>query len=142
MAKVDGDTIVVGLDASPCSEKALGWATGEARRSGRGLLLVSVWHWSSGALGSPMSLVGHEDPHTAARRILDRAARQVQAEGVPVSTFLAEGSPAGALTEVAGEAAMLVVGRHGHGAVRTLMGSVSKACVEHSHTPVVVVPAA
>lgn len=143
MGKVDGDTIVVGLDASECSERALDWATDEAKRSQRRLLLVSVWHWSTGAVGSPMSLVGHEDPHTAARQTLERAAKQVHDKGVPFSVFLAEGSPAGTLTDIARDSAMLVVGRHGGGAVRrTLMGSVSKGCLEHSHAPVVVIPAA
>ncbi len=140
MANVDGDTIVVGLDASPCSEKALDWATDEARRSGRRLLLVNVWHWSSGVAGSPMSLVGADDPHTAGRHTLGRAAKHVEAQGVPVATCLAEGSPAPTLTEIAKDAAMLVVGRHGYGTVRhSLMGSVSKACLEKSHSPVVVI---
>lgn len=140
MAKVDGDTIVVGVDASSCSDKALDWAIDEAKRSGRRLLLVNVWHWTSGVVGSPMSLVGHEDPHTAGRHTLDRAARHAQAEGAPVTTFLAEGAASAALTEIARDAAMLVVGRHGHGGVRALMGSVSKACLEHSRSPVVVIP--
>lgn len=140
MAKVDGDTIVVGLDASPYSEKALEWATEEAKRSGRRLLLVNVWHWSAGVAASPMALVGAEDAHTAGRQTLQRAARHAEAEGVPVATHLAEGSPAATLTEMAEDAAMLVVGRRGYGAVRhSLMGSVSKGCVEHSRCPVVVV---
>lgn len=143
MVRVDRDTIVVGLDTSPCSDRALDWAVDEALRSNRRLLLVSVWHWSTGVVGSPMSLVGHQDPFTAAREILARGARHARSRGAPTTTFLAEGSTACALTDIANEAAMLVVGRHGGGTVRrTFMGSVSRGCVEHSHIPVVVIPAA
>ena len=141
MARVDSETIVVGVDASECSGRALEWAIGEARRSGRWLLLVNVWHWSNGALGSPMSLLGHEDVYSASRHILEQGARQARHEGVRVSTRLVEGMPANALVDAAEGAAMLVVGRHGQGLVRrSLVGSVSKGCLQHSHVPVVVIP--
>jgi nucleotide-binding universal stress UspA family protein len=143
MNKVDQDTIVVGIDASPSSDVALSWAVNEAERSGRRLLIVAVWHWSEGMVGSPMSLVGHEDPHTAGRQLLSRALKRAQGHGVEVSTSLAEGGPAAQLTEIAKDAAMLVVGRHGYSKVRhSLVGSVSKGCLQHSRSPVVIVPAA
>lgn len=139
--EVDQDTIVVGIDASPSGDVALDWAVNEAERSGRRLLIVTVWHWSEGAVGSPMSLVGHDDPHTAGRQLLSRALKHVEGRAVEAATMLAEGGPAGQLSAIAKGAAMLVVGRHGHGKVRhTIVGSVSKGCLQHSHTPVVIVP--
>lgn len=43
---------------------------------------------------------------------------------------------------VAADAAMLVVGSHGHGALgRALLGSVSTECARHATCPVVVIPA-
>lgn len=141
MAKVGSETIVVGVDASECSRRALGWAVEEARRSGRDLLLVNVWHWSNGALGSPMSLLGHEDVYTASRHILEQGARQARQAGVKVSTRLVEGTAAAALVDAAEGAAMLVVGRHGQGLVRrSLLGSVSKGCLQQARIPVVVIP--
>lgn len=138
---VDQDTIVVGIDASPTSDVALAWAVDEAERSRRRLLIVTVWHWTEGAVGSPMSLVGHEDPHTSGRQLLSRALKHVEGREVQADTTLAEGGPAAQLVAIAKGAAMLVVGRHGRGRVRhSIMGSVSKSCLEHAHVPVVVVP--
>lgn len=140
MTRVDNDTIVVGVDASECSDAALDWAGSEAKRSGRSLLLVSVWHWGSTVVSSPMSVLGHHDPYTAGRHILEQSARRARAAGVPVHTWLVEGSPAAALAEISTGAAMLVVGSHGHGAVhRSLLGSVSKGLLSHAHCPVVII---
>lgn len=142
MTKVDEATIVVGVDASDCSRSAVDWAADEARRSGRSLMLVNVWHWSSGAVASPMSLFGHDDPYTAGRHILAASAKRARRDGVEVRTVLLEGNPSGALTEASRGAAMLVLGHHGHHSVsRSVVGSVSRACLEKAHCPVVVVPA-
>ena len=141
MTKVDRDTIVVGVDASEFSDAALDWAAAEAKRSGRTLLLVNVWHWSSSVISSPMSLFGQRDPYTAGRYILEQSARRARAEGIAVLTWLIEGSPAGALADISADAAMLVVGSHGHGSVRSsLLGSVSKGLVAQARCPVVIIP--
>lgn len=141
MTRVDRDTIVVGVDASECSDAALDWAAAEAKRSGRRLLLVTVWHWSSSVVSSPLSLLGQNDPYTAGRHILEQSARRVRAEGVPVHTWLVEGSPSGTLAEIAADAAMLVVGSRGHGTVRrSLLGSVSKGSLSQARCPVVIIP--
>lgn len=143
MTKVDRDTIVVGVDSSTCSDRAVDWAVEEAKRSGRRLLLVHVWHWTSAAVESPMSLVEHHGPHAAGRNVLANVAKRVKAQDVPVTTMMAEGSAAHALGDIARDGAMLVVGHHGHSAVhRTLIGSVSRGCLERCSVPVVVVPAA
>lgn len=141
MARIDHDTIVVGLDSSKCSDDALDWAIDEAKRSGRHLLLVHAWHWSSDAIGSPLSLAGQDDSRTAGSRILIRAAKHAELEGVPASTLILEGVPAKALADTAKQGAMLVVGRHGGSMRRSLMGSVSRGCLKDSSVPVVVVPA-
>lgn len=92
-------------------------------------------------LGSPMSLLGHEDVYSVSRHILEKSAREARHQGVRASTRLVEGMPAAALVDAAEGAAMLVVGRHGQGLVRrSLVGSVSKGCLQQSHVPVVVIP--
>lgn len=142
MTKVDRDTIVVGVDASEFSDAALDWAAAEAKRSGRSLLLVNVWHWSSSVVSSPMSLFGQNDPYTAGRHILEQSARRARGvEGLTVLTWLVEGSPSSALRDIAADAAMLVVGSHGHGSVRSsILGSVSKGLVSQARCPVVIIP--
>jgi nucleotide-binding universal stress UspA family protein len=140
MPQVDENTIVVGIDGSECSHQALTWSLAEAKRSNRWLLLVNVWHWTSDAIGSPMSLVGMPDSRKAGHRLLQAAAARAKTHGVDAMTRLVEGPRASALSEVAEGAAMLVVGAHGHrGISRALVGSVSQGCLRHARCPVVVI---
>jgi nucleotide-binding universal stress UspA family protein len=140
MPQVDENTIVVGVDGSDCSHQALTWALAEAKRSNRWLLLVNVWHWTSDAIASPMSLVGAPDSRKAGHRLLQAASARAKTHGVTAITRLVEGPRASALAEVAEGAAMLVVGAHGHrGVSRALVGSVSQGCLRHARCPVVVV---
>jgi nucleotide-binding universal stress UspA family protein len=140
MPQVDESTIVVGVDGSKCSHEALTWALAEAKRSDRWLLLVHVWHWTSDAIGSPMSFVGTPDSRKAGHRLLQAASARAKTHGVTAVTRLEEGPRASALAEVAEGAAMLVVGAHGHrGVSRALVGSVSQGCLRHARCPVVVV---
>lgn len=141
MLPVNGDTIVVGLDTSDSSQDALRWALDEAERSKRRVLIVHVWHWSTDALASPTALLGLPDSHKTGRALLRSAKVQATVRGVDATTRLLEGSAAQQLTAVAADAAMLVVGSHGHGVVgKMMLGSVSSGCVQHAACPVVVVP--
>lgn len=136
------DTIVVGLDGSIVSERALAWAEDEARRTGRHLLLVHAWHWSTDALAAPMTLVGTPDALRAGQAILDRAVAKAHKNGVSARGKLLEGSPSSVLVHAADGASMLVVGSHGHGKLANVfLGSVSRACIAQATCPVVVMPA-
>jgi nucleotide-binding universal stress UspA family protein len=60
--------------------------------------------------------------------------------GVRAERVVSLARPAQALVEEAGGAALLVVGSHGHGAVRrALLGSVSHAMLHHAPCPLAVV---
>lgn len=138
---VVGDTIVVGIDGSPGSERALDWAISESQRSDRPLSIIHVWHWRNDAVASPMSLVGAVDSRKAGRALLDRAAKHARNHGVATSVRLLEGSPSSQLTRAAKDSAMLVVGSHGFRSLTTiLLGSVSRSCLQHAQSPVVVIP--
>ena len=138
MEKVNLETMVVGVDSSECSDGAVDWAAQEAVRTGRRLLLVNVWHWSSDVV----SFGDTPDACAGGKRSLRRAYLRATSHGAVTSSRLVEGQAAAALTEIAKDAAMLVVGAHGRGWLgRTLIGSVSKGCVQHASCPVVVVPA-
>jgi nucleotide-binding universal stress UspA family protein len=134
-------TIVVGIDGSQCSDRALHWAITEARATDRPLLLVHVWHWHTDVVASPMSLVGASDARNAGRHLLSRALTQARRQGVTATGRLLEGAAAKTLVKAAEGAAMLVVGSHGHrGLSRAFVGSVSTGCVRQAHCPVVVIP--
>jgi nucleotide-binding universal stress UspA family protein len=135
-------TIVVGIDGSECSERALRWAIREAEVSERSLLLLHAWHWRTDAVASPLSLVGAPDARKAGRHLLDRAAAEARRHGETATTRLLEGAAPTTLAKAAEGAAMLVVGSHGHrGVSKVVFGSVSRGCIQHARCPVVVVPA-
>src|SRR3974390_1462403 len=98
MPQVDESTIVVGVEGSEGSQQALTWALAEAKRSGRWLLLVNVWHWTSDAIASPMSLVGAPDSRKAGHRLLQGASARAKTHGVTAITRLVEGPRASALS--------------------------------------------
>jgi nucleotide-binding universal stress UspA family protein len=128
--------IVVGFDGSPESEAAVGWAAREALHTGRRLDLLRAWPWpASHALGredalrwSLAELAEREETERAAHEGLTTSSRQVTAD------------PARALATAGEDAAMLVLGSRGLGALQGfLMGSVSHDVLAHAVCPVVLV---
>ncbi|MFJ4694030.1 universal stress protein [Streptomyces sp. NPDC088766] len=138
----DVDQIVVGVDGSEASKRALRWALEEAEVRHATVKAVSAWQLPDEARG----LVPHRDSLTAyesaARRTLDEAVRDVaSAAGLsaPGSAVL-EGNPAEVLVSEARDAELVVVGNRGHGRfAETLLGSVGQRVVEHATCPVVVI---
>jgi len=135
--------IVVGVDGSPASERALQWAAGEAVDRGVGLDVVHAW--TMPFLAYPLG--GFIDPAPLEREgkaTLDRAVRSLERRGSPrpeLRRSLVEEHAPAALFWAAQEADLLVVGSRGHGGfVGLLVGSVSAQCVSAAPCPVVVVP--
>lgn len=140
-------TIVVGVDGSPSSVRALNWAADEAALRGAGLLLV---HACAGpapypvrsASGLELTMLVAKQLREEGEQVLDAAVRVVRARSseVPVHRLLLEGSAATALLERARRADLLVVGSRGRGGFAgLLLGSVSQQCIQHAACPVVVV---
>jgi len=132
--------IVVGVDGSDESHRALQWAMAEASRWGAKLIVVHAWRFG----------VSPSDPNAAeATRTIGRAAQHVvdhevayaRESDVDAEGVLVFDSPARALVDQSADADLIVVGNRGRGGVAsTLLGSVSTACVRHARCPVVVVP--
>ena len=132
--------IVVGVDGSSVSERALEWAVGEARRTGASLHLVSAWIFPM-ALGYALTATVH-DVRQAARAIIERAAARVDelAPGLEVSAETPEQVPGPALVAASEGAELLVVGSRGRGGFEgMLLGSVSQYCTRLAKCSVVVV---
>lgn len=140
--------IVVGVDGSPSSRRALGWATKQARLVGATVVAVTAWEdpaMYGFAYGcAPVAFEGDNLAITAAK-VLAESVTEVageQDQALEVRPRVMQGHPAQVLLEAARGAQLLVVGNRGHGpVVGMLLGSVSQHCVQHAPCPVVVVPA-
>ncbi|WP_018635996.1 universal stress protein [Parafrankia elaeagni] len=139
-----GRDIVVGLDGSADSERALHWAVREAVLRGTGVRAVLAWA-SAGPTqdGSrPPPSTSPEHPRWTAQWILNEAVDRVRADE-PYARIVARtvfGPPVRMLLAEADGAEMLVVGARGATpADRMLTGSVSLACLHGAAVPVVIV---
>jgi nucleotide-binding universal stress UspA family protein len=141
--------IVVGVDGSAGSEKALRWAIAQAQLTSAGVEAVASWQdpVTSGYYSFGFAPVYTEDEDWPAitRTYLQRSVADAVREmhpSAPVTTRVVRGHPAQVLLDAAKGADLLVVGSRGHGTLAgMLLGSVSQHCVQHSCCPVVVVPA-
>jgi nucleotide-binding universal stress UspA family protein len=136
--------IVVGVDGSPNSQNALGWAVDEStlRRAPVTVLAVApapgtIWG-VTGALPAAEETI--QKVRQAAQEMVDKTAA---GDGHAVTVRVVSGVPADELIKAARDADLLVVGARGSGGfARLMMGSVSAQVTHHAHCPVVVVPGA
>jgi nucleotide-binding universal stress UspA family protein len=135
-------TIVVGVDGSESSSRALAWAAGLGRALGAEVVVVH-------ALGlihrRPNGDTVASDTHRGEIRAeLDELwCAPVRDADVPYRTELREGNPVTVLLETAdaSDASLIVVGSRGLGGFPGLqLGSTSAQVVQHARRPVVVVP--
>lgn len=148
-ARRDGPepTILVGVDGSDASVEALVWAIEEGGRRGATVEAVTVWQ-------DPYTVVG-PSPHPSIHRptiihlhdLQDSAVTKAKArlrrlgEVAPVHRKQRGGDAVSVLCEMAHDAELLVVGARGVGGLQgSLLGSVSRGCIQRAPVPVVVVP--
>jgi nucleotide-binding universal stress UspA family protein len=132
--------IVVGVDGSPSSMKALRWAIRQAKLTGAGVEAVTAWSYPSGYGWAPSS-EGAFDFEGDAGKILVEALAEVSgiAPDVVVEPLVVHGHAADVLVRAAKGADLLVVGSRGHGGFAgMLLGSVSQHCVQHAPCPVLI----
>jgi nucleotide-binding universal stress UspA family protein len=137
----DRPVIVVGVDGSEPSKRALRWAVWEAQATGGEILAVTVWE--------PVTIFGAIPPAGVARdyaadalAALDTAVEEALGPDakVEVRTRVEEGHPASELIKLSEDADLLVLGSYGRSAFTgILVGSVALHCVLHAACPVVVV---
>ncbi|MCG8915546.1 universal stress protein [Actinokineospora sp. PR83] len=135
--------VVVGVDGSPYARQALDWAIAEAVGTNRPLRVVHAFVWSLlGVPDRPTKTAPHGGLRADAQQLLDAALAHARstAPGVEVTGAFPTATAAGALVEESANAAMVVVGARGLGAVgRLLLGSTSDQVAAHARCPVVVV---
>jgi nucleotide-binding universal stress UspA family protein len=137
--------IVVGVDGSEGSQRALAWAAAEAHEHQAQLTLITAWTRPPAPVGPGYgSLRGYAETDFSrpAEHQLNEAIAAVLTEdtNLVLERVLIEGHPAPRLIEASTDAHLLVVGSRGHGGFAgMLLGSVSQHVAAHAHCPVVVV---
>ena len=130
--------IVVGVDGSPASQRAVTWAAEQARLTGATLRAVSSWRWPNYITRIPPGVDLAKDTGRTLDEVLAEAL--VGFEEVSVTRHVIEGPPGPALLTQAHDASLLVVGARGRAAFPgMLLGSVAEHCVRHGSCPVVVI---
>jgi nucleotide-binding universal stress UspA family protein len=136
--------VVVGVDGSPGSARALTWAARQARLTNAPLQAVMAWSWpdmyGGGFGGVPYEVDLAADSGVVLKQMVADLGDDAPPDGV--QGLVLEGHPSQVLLHQAEHASLLVVGSRGHGAFSgMLLGSVSQHCVSNAGVPVVVVRA-
>jgi len=147
-------TLVLGYDGSDCAKKALERTTELARHLDDGEVFVvhafefSIGYVPMGMTDSPLLISAEYDQHLDLVRAygdqqVAEAVATLEAAGVRAGGAVTEGRAVDVLLEAARakQAAAIVVGSHGQGAMSAaFLGSTALKLLHHSDIPVLVVP--
>lgn len=137
--------VVVGIDGSPASARALRWAAEEARDHGAEIYVVMAY-----SVPAPPVAIGMAQPpwrdedrwRQDAESLLQATLLETLGNepGIEVRTEVVDSSPAKALINASHRADLVVVGTRGHGGFAgMLLGSVSQHVTAHAACAVTVV---
>ena len=140
--------ILVGVDGSDYSRRALSWAMREAAHHHVPLTVMTVHsgpvrpateiYWNIPDL--PDKSFDPEPLRTALQEMTDAVAKENGETPPEITMKVAQGDPAEELVRASKDAELIVVGSHGRGAfAQLLMGSVSSKLTHHAACPVVVI---
>ena len=133
--------IVVGIDGTPASDRALEWALDEAVV--RGCPVHVVHAWSFEAL-SDWTETTEQRVRTESDALIEKALQAAGARRQELPEIVRKslrGDAAETLEKASEGAAMLVVASHtGHRIRQIVLGSTSMHVVRHAHAPIVVIP--
>ena len=140
--------LLVALDGSDGSKRALAAAVEHARLTGSDLVLAYVIDWSPYSFHTPQEL---EERHKRRESEIERANDSVlnpelaalQAEGLKVETVVDHGKIAETLLDLGNQrdVSQIYIGRRGESRMHAMIfGSVSAALIQTSSVPVTVVP--
>ncbi|GAA1784318.1 universal stress protein [Luedemannella flava] len=134
-----GRPVVVGVDASPGSEAALGLAFDVAAT--RRVPLVAVRAYALGGPGSGPAVASFDYRRAEEYRLVGEQVDPWREKypDVPAEVMAAVGHPAQVLADAAAAAQVVVVGTRGHGGVASLLlGSVGLSLLHHAEAPVLI----
>jgi nucleotide-binding universal stress UspA family protein len=142
------DTLLIGIDGSASSHRAVERAVAHARATQARLIAAYVIEWSPFTFNTPEE---NEERHRrreeelarAHAQVLDPLVAELKAAGLEVDGVVRHGHAAEVLAGLAGEfgASQIYVGRRGQSRITTLLfGSVAGTLVQVAPVPVTVVP--
>ncbi|MEU9359221.1 universal stress protein [Streptomyces sp. NPDC048301] len=135
--------IVVGVDGSDPSLKALHWAVRQAGLTGDTVEAVNSWEYPATSWASMMPGMPEDfDPQAVATVALTEALEEAlgAAGAAAIQKIVVIGNPAQSLLDRSEGANLLVVGARGRSGLKaTLLGSVSLHVTQHATCPVTVV---
>ncbi|MGH3205199.1 MAG: universal stress protein [Streptosporangiaceae bacterium] len=138
--------ILVGIDGSAHSQRAMEWAAKEAAVRHTSLTVLTVHQAVAGFWGGSLHYSGDDAltarARDAAQAETDKVLSGLQARPESVTVTAVHGIPAEEILNAGADADMIVVGsRGGGGFARLLLGSVSATVAEHAKVPVMILPA-
>jgi nucleotide-binding universal stress UspA family protein len=140
--------IVVAIDGSGHSQRALEWSMREAAIRHTPLTVLAVHEAVRGFYGGTAVYPGDEELTEKARQAAQEETDKVLAalgteRPESVTVVAVHGFPVEEIIRAGSDKDLIVIGQRGAGGfARLLMGSVSTQVVEHSPTPVTVIPPA
>lgn len=140
--------LLVGVDCSGCSNRALDYAAKRAEQSKLQLIVAHVIEWSPFSFSTPQeNEVRHkrreDELERAHDEIVDPVVSDLRKQGLYARGVIRHGHPAETLNELAREfgATNIIIGKTGSSRIKTqLFGSVANTLVQISDLPVTVVP--
>jgi nucleotide-binding universal stress UspA family protein len=136
--------IVVGVDGSDPSRRAVEWAIDAAARRESVLDVVHAWNVPVMAPPTMNTVLDLDQFEQSAREFAERTASEIDRTGRlrAVNPIAVQGGASWSLIDAGQGADLIVVGRRGLGALRRVfLGSVSTQVVVHATTNVAVIPA-
>lgn len=140
--------VLVGIDCSECSSRALEYAARVAEKSKVQMIVVHVIDWSPFTFNTPKeNEVRHQrreaELERAHQEIVDPVVSHLREQGIYARGVIRHGHPAETITNVAREfgATNIIIGKTGSSRLKTqIFGSVANTLVQISDVPVTVVP--
>jgi nucleotide-binding universal stress UspA family protein len=137
--------ILVGVDGSGHSQRALEWAAKEAAVRNTSLTVLTVQQAVAGFWGGTLKYAGDEAQTEKAREAAQAETDKVLAtlgDSRPSSVTVTaiHGYPAEDIIKAGADADMIVLGSHGGGGWTRAMGSTATKVAHHAPVPVTIVP--
>ncbi|PNL25764.1 universal stress protein [Gardnerella vaginalis] len=137
--------VLVGVDGSHASYKAVWWASNYAKHAGLQLQIVCAYSLPSYAAVSfdaTYTAIGDDNvAHQDAQEILSKAKAVALEQGVDATTLIVTGDPSSVFVELSRNYQLIVIGNRGKGGLaERLLGTTSSSLPAYAYCPIVVVP--